>query len=1279
MTFFFIFVNMSFYKYFLEEQMKNKIIFILMCLSIFISLASKDLNAQTYTISGTVSDGIEGPGLNGVTITFFDGSTTHTELTAGGGLYSYTVTSGWRGSVTPTLTGYIFDPVVSNVGPISENEDRDFVGAVYVPPVSVSGTITDGVNPLEGVLVTFTPGGYTTTTLADGTYTLSVPSDYSGTAEPYLSSYSFAPADITYANITTDQTGQDYTGTNITPFYIAGTITMSAAPMAGVVMNGLPGNPITNSVGDYSVYVTPGWSGTATPYFGGFEFTPANRVYAGVSGHMTTENYSAAISSTTFTISGTVTGNAGALLSGALITFSDGNIEVTDGSGAYSYTVGENWSGSFVPSLAYYIFTPVTANINMISSNTIQNFSGTELPSNVIISGHVSGAGDGITMTLSTGYSIITDGSENYSFTVIEGWSGTVTPSKAGYTFTDPSTTYTNIVSNQTGQNYVGSASATTYTVSGNVSNASGAPMAGVSVWFSNAGGDASVLTSASGAYTYTVPLGWIGSVSPDYSGFMFSPALTTIGPVNGNVAQSFIGTRTVTTNTISGTVLDIGGARVPMSGVTIAFNSGGTVNTTTTDGAGEYTNTVTTGWSGTISASYSGYAFDPILKTIGSLSGDIVQDFSGISTSLNFTVFGVVTDNRGRGIANVRINFDKSGAGSILSTLTDSSGNYSYNLSGGWYGRIYATKNDMSFTPGVKNKVGPLLGNKTVDFTLARYAISGTVRDTKKVPLKGTVIEISDSSNLITDENGYYVFEVLSGWTGTVRAILAGHTFEPAIREYNVVNEEYKKQDFISLAFPEISLTRKKINIGITTTGNYKKDKTFKIINSGGGTLNWSISTNAAWIICTPETGSGSATISVTIDPAGLGIGNYTGEISVADPNATNSPQTISVSLKVKDKTEPPFGAFSTPLEGSTVAGAIPVTGWVLDDIGVESVKIYTETRGLIKYIGDAVLIEGARPDVADSYPDYPENHKAGWGYMLLTNLLPDGGNGTYTFFVKAKDIEGNIVSLGTKTIYIDNENSVKPFGLIDTPEQGGEASGDNYYNYGWVLTPQPNTILFNGSTIDVYVDGVMKGHPTYNIYRSDIASIFPGYNNSNGAGVKYSLDTTVYENGVHTISWVAKDSSGNSEGIGSRYFNIQNSGAKGYSYLQYSKSRIENIPINNEILLNVKIGHNGVSLPLKKNNDGIDFISLRELEQLTVETGNKYTILSGYFLSDSFLTSMPIGSSIDSQNNRFVWEPGPGFLGKYNLVLIFNNQNGVKVRKDITIEIEKNISYLN
>ena len=70
------------------------------------------------------------------------------------------------------------------------------------------------------------------------------------------------------------------------------------------------------------------------------------------------------------------------------------------------------------------------------------------------ISGNAGIAGVTLSYTYNGTQTATADGSGNYSFYVSGGWSGTVTPSKANYTFSPPSRTYTNVVSIQIGQNY---------------------------------------------------------------------------------------------------------------------------------------------------------------------------------------------------------------------------------------------------------------------------------------------------------------------------------------------------------------------------------------------------------------------------------------------------------------------------------------------------------------------------------------------------------------------------------------------------------------------------------------------------------------------------------------------------------------------------------------------------------------------------------------------------------------------------------------------------------
>jgi hypothetical protein len=443
---------------------------------------------------------------------------------------------------------------------------------------------------------------------------------------------------------------------------------------------------------------------------------------------------------------------------------------------------------------------------------------------------------------------------------------------------------------------------------------------------------------------------------------------------------------------------------------------------------------------------------------------------------------------------------------------------------------------------------------------------------------------------------------------------------------------------------------------------------QTLSISNSGVGTINWTVATDQSWLSCTPSVGTDAGQVSVSIDTAGLTPGKYTGNITVSAPGAQDSPQTAAVTFTYYDPQQltGPFGEFATPIDGSTVRSSIAVTGWALDDIGLESVKIFRQAGKELVYIGDAVFVEGARPDVQAAYPGYPDNHKAGWGYMLLTNFLPGGGNGTFILHAVAQDVEGNRTTLGTKTILCDNDNAVKPFGAIDTPEQGGLASGSYYVNFGWALTPMPNAIPTDGSSIDVWVDGVKLGHPTYNQYRSDIAELFPGYANSDGAVGYFYLDTTHYTNGVHTIQWTVTDDAGNTDGVGSRYFTIQNSGreqARHSAAAPQYRDMVQDMMMENPEPVTVKKGYGDDSTLrlVRPNHKGNIHIQLTELQRLEIrfEPGTVN------------VSSLPIGSALNPETGTFTWAVGPAFLGPHRLVFGVKRRDGRFYKTTVWVNI--------
>ncbi|MCP5046731.1 MAG: hypothetical protein GY940_06140 [bacterium] len=477
----------------------------------------------------------------------------------------------------------------------------------------------------------------------------------------------------------------------------------------------------------------------------------------------------------------------------------------------------------------------------------------------------------------------------------------------------------------------------------------------------------------------------------------------------------------------------------------------------------------------------------------------------------------------------------------------------------------------------------------------------------------------------------------------------------------------------------PVIHLNRKRLNFGAVVSGRSSGVQTFLIGNSGAGTLNWTIGTNdSGWLNTSPSSGSGAGAVEVSVNPNGMDVGSYTGTVTVSASGADNSPQRVTVYLTVKASSEdkPPLGSFDTPVSGSRVRSSVPVTGWALDDVGVESVKLYRQEGNGLKYIGDAVFVEGARTDVESSYLSYPFHPRGGWGYMLLTNFLPDGGNGTFVLYAIARDTAGYETTLGSKTITCDNSNAVKPFGAIDTPVQGGTVSGSSYVNFGWALTPLPNLIPRDGSTIDVVVDGVKLGNPVYNKYRKDIATLFPGYANSNGAVGYFYLDVTAYTNGVHTIEWLVRDDGGNSDGVGSRYFNVRNTGADAGA--DNAKEKPSRLVIGTVVAgddgtgrgpddiqyVNVKKGYGGDSnlQPVNRDKNGTVWIEIKELERLEIHFPHGQT---------SNLSPLPVGSTLDRRRGIFYWQPGPGFLGEHRFPFIGVNSRGNRVSTCIIIKI--------
>ena len=352
----------------------------------------------------------------------------------------------------------------------------------------------------------------------------------------------------------------------------------------------------------------------------------------------------------------------------------------------------------------------------------------------------------------------------------------------------------------------------------------------------------------------------------------------------------------------------------------------------------------------------------------------------------------------------------------------------------------------------------------------------------------------------------------------------------------------------------PVIGLGRTSLNFAKIKGGALTPAEKVALTNPGSGTLAWKAAKSAGWISVMPARGTGNAMLTVKmVNLFSLAAGTYTGAVTITDPAAANSPETVEVALTVKGTGTDavPFGAFEMPADGSSFGASIALSGWALDDVAMRAVKIFRKTGEKTKtLIGKAAFIAGARPDIETAYSSYPQNNRAGWTFTLKASSLPGGGAGAFVIQAYAVDNFGHNVLLSEKTLTGTGAagspgptagagaagagtgyGEAATIGEIETPKEGGIAAGSAVEVSGWAPTPLPGMIEENGLTL--WIDGMAVEHMEYGKAREDIAA---------RAGGSYLLDTTKYADGWHTIAWSATDSSGIVGEIGSRYFRIQN-----------------------------------------------------------------------------------------------------------------------------------------
>lgn len=230
----------------------------------------------------------------------------------------------------------------------------------------------------------------------------------------------------------------------------------------------------------------------------------------------------------------------------------------------------------------------------------------------------------------------------------------------------------------------------------------------------------------------------------------------------------------------------------------------------------------------------------------------------------------------------------------------------------------------------------------------------------------------------------------------------------------------------------------------------------------------------------------------------AGIGYDMTTGlgSLNVANlVNQWNNAESSSIHISIDQP-----GA-----QQSSFSGEVQFAGWGLSDSGIVTSVTYAIDG--VPY--GAAIYGSSRADVCAVYPNRPGCPNVGWGFLVDTNLLPDG---THTVAITATSSDGQSYTASSN---FEVANSAPPMRIcIDSPgAQSGPLSGPAMF-VGWAL----DDFAAIGNVV-ISVDGVPQGTAVYGGSRPDVCTVYPGRSGCPNVGWAFPFDTSLLTDGSHTL----------------------------------------------------------------------------------------------------------------------------------------------------------------
>ena len=249
-----------------------------------------------------------------------------------------------------------------------------------------------------------------------------------------------------------------------------------------------------------------------------------------------------------------------------------------------------------------------------------------------------------------------------------------------------------------------------------------------------------------------------------------------------------------------------------------------------------------------------------------------------------------------------------------------------------------------------------------------------------------------------------------------------------------------------------------------------------------------------------------------------------YTADIDLS--KVKNGTRKLEILVRAKDGTKQvistnfikeleSIGNLETPTANAEITdGKLNIKGWALASSGVNYVNVYVDGTKVAR-----ASYGKTRTDVAKAYPQYDNAEKSGYTASVDISKLP-AGTKKLEVLVRAND--------GTKKVYtLKFKNTLPAVGELETPTANAEITDGKLNIKGWALASS------GVNYVNVYVDGTKVARASYGKTRTDIAKVYPQYDNAEKSGYTATVDVSKLSTGTKKLEILVRANDGSKQVI--------------------------------------------------------------------------------------------------------------------------------------------------